>query len=65
MLEALEITDRISHYSYQHGGRVYLEEDCDAVIFVDAARARGITIEIVTTYANRTPIRGYASYRNG
>ena len=65
MLEALEITNQISHSSYQHGNRVYLEEDCDAAVFVDAARARGLTIEIVTTYAQRTPIRSYAAYRNG
>ena len=32
-LEALGLLSSISHYSYQRGERVYLEEDCDATKF--------------------------------
>ena len=62
LIEELGISDQISSYSYQRGERVYLEEDCDASLFVEAARAAGMTINIVTTYADKTPIRGYECY---
>ena len=38
--EALGILDRISHYSYQRGRTVYLEEDCDASLYFAAMKAR-------------------------
>ncbi len=39
----LNIADKISHCSYQRGptGKAYLEEDCDAALFIDAAKAAG------------------------
>jgi len=37
---ALNIQDQISRYSYIRGERVYLEEDCDAGIFIEALKAR-------------------------
>jgi len=36
LLATLEITDKISSCSYEYGTNVYLEEDCDAGIFLDA-----------------------------
>ena len=37
-LETLKITDQISGYSYRDAyGKVYLEEDCDAGVFIKAA----------------------------
>tara|TARA_R110000868_G_scaffold17825_4_gene77816 strand:+ start:241 stop:720 length:480 start_codon:yes stop_codon:yes gene_type:complete len=36
---------KISEYSYRDGSLVYLEEDCDLPLFVDAARAAGDEIE--------------------
>lgn len=33
-LEALGIADKISHCSYIRGGMAYLEEDCDATLFI-------------------------------
>jgi len=56
-LVALNILDRVSHYSYQKGDMVYLEEDCDAGLFVEA-KGRG-NIEFVEVYQERTPIRNY------
>lgn len=35
-LNELGISDRISSYSYQKDGLVYLEEDCDATLFCQA-----------------------------
>ena len=32
-LSRLKISKEISEYSYQHGTKVYLEEDCDANVF--------------------------------
>jgi len=34
-LERLGITDLISRYSFYNAGMVYLEEDCDAGVFLD------------------------------
>jgi hypothetical protein len=36
-LEALGVAHRISRYSYRDGDTVYLEEDCDADVFFEAA----------------------------
>ena len=56
------IGDRISRYSYIKGDRVFLEEDCDAGLFLDSAKNQGWTINIKETYQENTPIRNYASY---
>jgi len=56
-LVELEILGQVSSYSYQHNGMVYLEEDCDAGLFIDAM---GLTRDnIVDVYESVTPIRGY------
>jgi len=41
MVSALGIANKISRYSYisLSGATVYLEEDCDAGLFIDAMRA--------------------------
>ncbi|CAB4122771.1 hypothetical protein UFOVP33_50 [uncultured Caudovirales phage] len=35
-----------STYSYQRDDMAYLEEDCDAYAFMEAAKAKGITVSI-------------------
>jgi len=35
-LRTLGIADKISLYSYSNGSYAYLEEDCDAGVFIDA-----------------------------
>ena len=56
----------ISTYSYQRGGTVYLEEDCDYSTFLAAARARGIELSFVEKYTDgRSPIRSYEHYQRG
>jgi hypothetical protein len=63
-LERLEIADKITHYSYQKGNNVFLEEDCDVATFLEAKRARNEKVEIQHISSNRqSRIRGYASYR--
>jgi hypothetical protein len=55
------ILNQVSTYSYQRGGTVYLEEDCDAGLFFNAARAQGIQPELIerNTPERRHVIRSY------
>lgn len=54
------IQSKISGYSYINKGMVYLEEDCDAGLFIDAVKLpRENCIDV---YAENTPIRDYQSY---
>jgi hypothetical protein len=59
-IKALGIADKISAYSYRKGNMAYLEEDCDAGLFLNAA---GIPKTwIYRVYQENTPIRGYVSF---
>lgn len=59
----LGIADKISRYSYQNGDSVYLEEDCDASLFViEYEKKFGIKPLFIDSYKENTPIRRYASY---
>jgi hypothetical protein len=49
-LESLGITGLISAYSYAQGDKAYLEEDCDADLYIQGAKAAGWTIQIVEKY---------------
>ena len=51
-LEALQIQDQISGYSYQVRGKVYLEEDCDAGIYLAALKAAGIQYSIDRSFTD-------------
>lgn len=63
VLHQLCIADKISPFSYQKGGTVYLEEDCDYSKFVIAATDAGITLDVVEKNSNKTsPIRCYNRY---
>ena len=58
MIELLGIADKISGYSYQDKGYVYLEEDCDLPRFIAALHAAGYDEEIVyMDPVDRSPIR--------
>ena len=61
-LERLGIAYRITSCSYQRGGTVYLEEDCDLSTFCEAKQALGEPVEWTTLNCEYTPIRGYARY---
>lgn len=51
-LEALHITAQVSRYSYHSGTRAFLEEDCDAGLYLDAAKANGWTVNITEKFTN-------------
>lgn len=44
MLRQLGIADKISDCSYQHNGSAYLEEDCDAPLFIAAMEKAGFEV---------------------
>jgi|TARA_R110001583_G_scaffold117785_3_gene268898 hypothetical protein len=59
----LGIHTRISGYSYINGTTAYLEEDCDAAVFMQAYQDKhGSKPEIVERYSEHTFIRGLPSY---
>lgn len=60
LVYSLGVAGKISPCSYQKGDTVYLEEDCDLSIVVDALRAAGHAVEFETKHTdNRSPIRSY------
>ncbi|RLI66816.1 MAG: hypothetical protein DRO67_00135 [Candidatus Asgardarchaeum californiense] len=63
-LVKLGISKDISTCSYFHKGTVYLEEDVDAGVYIDAIKKNGDSICVTEHYAENTPIRGYSYYRN-
>ena len=48
-LIALKIEDNISHFSYEKGSKVYLEEDNDLMTYLRAASAAGWSVDIAHT----------------
>ena len=65
LLAKLGLLDKVSGYSYQRGGTVYLEEDCDAGLLINALKERGIKFEIIQpkSWPNRSAIRSYDRYQ--
>ena len=63
-LVSLGIQDKISSYSYVKGSTVYLEEDCDAGLFINAYRARWGHDPATTDgkHWDRWPGRSFQSY---
>lgn len=63
-LVALGIEAQISPYSYQRGGTVYLEEDCDASVYFAALKRAGIDPQYIEKHTDRRhPIRSYESFK--
>lgn len=50
----LGLAGRISRYSYisRNGQTIYLEEDCDADLYVSACRAAGVNVAIKERHTN-------------
>ncbi len=64
-LKRLGILDKISHYSYQKGQTVYLEEDCDFTTFADAKEKHGEALtqeSFRESYQDHSPIRNYPRF---
>lgn len=65
LLETLGITKQISPYSYQKGQTVYLEEDCDYEIFINAVlKMYGSYTKEHSNTNGISPIRSYPRYHN-
>lgn len=67
-LQQLGILDKITHYSYQRGNMVYLEEDCDLSTYHDAIVASGQSWEELRatfkrSYSARSPVRSYEHFK--
>jgi hypothetical protein len=62
LLADLKLIDKISGCSYIKGKTVYLEEDCDAEVFVSAWKAQGNQFLFNEKYSDRSAIRSYPSY---
>ena len=62
----LNLINRISHYSYQRGKTVYLEEDCDASLFFQAKGLLSYEMSkehFIEKHSDRSPIRSYDSFK--
>jgi len=63
MIKLLGIADKISEFSYRRADKVYLEEDCDLPVFLEAMRNQlGSTPTWIERFTENTPIRTYARY---
>lgn len=60
---ALGLAGSISRYSYQKGGTVYLEEDCDMPLVLRALADRGVLVNFKEKYRDHSPIRTYAHFQ--
>lgn len=62
-LDALDIAHKISAYSYEKGSRVYLEEDCDAALYFEAAKAADWTLNMTESFTpDNSPVRDFPRY---
>lgn len=50
IIKELGLVDEISGYSGMNQTRVFLEEDCDASLFIDRAKERGYEVEVKSSY---------------
>lgn len=68
MLRDLNLLDKISYYSYQKGGTVYLEQDSDALKFCIAFKEKygrePLIKEKSYTWTKNHIIRSYALFSN-
>ena len=56
----------VSGYSYWRGQTLYLEEDCDAGVFVNAYQKKYNRVPLFfEKYTERSPIRSYPQFFHG
>lgn len=54
---------KITPFSYQRGSTIYLDEDQDADLFLQAATLAGCNVTLVVHHANKhSPIRSYRPF---
>ena len=62
-LEELGILDQITSFSYERNGYLYLEEDCDLPLFIEAMEDHGETVEIENQVINhQSRIQSYKNW---
>lgn len=61
-LKEFDIIDKISYYSYMRNDHAYLEEDCDAHVYLNALSNRGIKFKFRDHQSNRSRIRSYQCF---
>lgn len=61
-IKRLGVEAQISAWSYIKGDKAYLEEDCDAGVFLRAKTEAGEEFELVEVYQDPTPVRNYRSW---
>ena len=65
LIQSLGLSDKITTYSYQRKDSVYLEEDCDAELLLNALDINGIKYKLIRLYTNKqSRIRNYKYYNN-
>ena len=63
VLKNLDIEDKVSPYSYQLRDNVYLEEDCDLGLLLQALHDNDTQVKFVEKSSNNTSrIRSYDSF---
>ena len=63
-LRALGIANDISQYSYRKGDNAYLEEDCDASLFLRKMKDADMKVRLLNhPQIGRSPIRNYVPYK--
>jgi len=62
LISSADIAGKISKYSYQRGDNVYLEEDCDMPLLLDALRKRSIGVVVNDMYQDESPVRKYERF---
>jgi len=66
MIEKLGIRDKVSSYSFYNANNIYLEEDCDAGVFIKAhKKAMGKNPEYKETYQDNCFVRDLPNIRKG
>ena len=64
-LKMLDIETSISSFSRVKGKTAYLEEDCDAGVFIQAMKDKGIDVEVREgPQRERSPIRYFKPYKS-
>jgi hypothetical protein len=64
-LQKMNLVDKISNYSYRKGCFAYLEEDCDAELFIRAMEGLGIKVQFRNHFIyGDSPIRYYDRFKN-
>ena len=63
LLHEFGIENKVTSYSYVRNNDVFLEEDCDAGLLMDALRQAGVAVTIKRQNTNKSSkIRSYGRY---